>query len=94
MNTSYRIDVIGHLWSGPLASYSKPLMQVNWDTIGNPDALKPWFGDFESIDDFRITRLEYHFEQHGPKAISTHTEEIMRDWQNEDNAMAFADMHQ
>lgn len=87
MNTSYRIDVIGHLWSGPLASYSKPFKAL-------ADGWKAQFGDFESIEDYRVTKLEYHFKQHGPKAISTYTEEIVRNWQNEDNAMAFQEMHQ
>lgn len=91
-NTSYRIDVIGQTWGGFRGSYSRPFNTIpdfsayNW--------VKEQFGDFESIEDYRVTRLEYHFEQHGPKAISTHTEEIVCNWHSEENAMAFAEMHQ
>lgn len=91
-NTSYRIDVIGQTWQGFRGSYSKPFNTIpdfsahNW--------VKEQFGDFEFIEDYRVTRLEYRYEQHGPKTISTHTEEIVRDWQNEGNALDFQEMHQ
>jgi hypothetical protein len=92
-STSYRIDVIGIAWQGFRGSYSRPLTQANWDTIGHPDALKPWFPDFEFIHDYRVTRCESGFTRAGNKSVSTHSEEIVRDWSTEDNAMAFEEMH-
>lgn len=94
MSTSYRIDVIGQTWSGFRGSYSRPLKgPMDLDAIQNPDALKPWFGDFESIEDYRVTRLEHGFERKGRKSVSVHTEEVVRDWQNEENEMAFEEMN-
>lgn len=95
MSTSYRIDVIGQTWGGQRGSYSKPfkaipdLLRDEW-----PEWVKGEFGDFESIEGYRVTRLEYHFEQQGRKSVSTHTEEVVRDWQSEENEMAFQEMNQ
>lgn len=92
-NTSYRIDVIGQTWQGFQGSYSKPFNQTLTSQPFSPDLLLAHFGDFQSIEDFRVTKIEYGFDRKGNKSVSTHTEEIVRDWRNADHAQAFEEMN-
>jgi hypothetical protein len=86
MKQYYRIEVIGHLWSGPQAGYSKSFNAI-------PANLKSEFGDFESISDHRITEIETSVKRlcESPlKMQMTRTETVVRDFASEESEAILA----
>lgn len=79
------ISVIGTTWEGAKASY-----QATFDSV--PDDVPSSFGDFETVDDWRMVETSVETRQLNvttSQTISTTT--VLTDWENEENGLAFED---
>ena len=83
--TFYTVKVVGNLWSGSPSTYSK-----NFTT--KPDSyiqVKHEFGDFETINDYQVTEVSFSYLTEGKKFITTKTQEIIKEWDNEESEFFF-----
>ena len=72
--TSYIVKIVGLLWQGGKATYSKTLNH-------NPTELKSHFGDFKQILDFQVTETTIVREEVGKKTTTLEVKEVITDWQ-------------
>ena len=79
--TFYKVSVVGNLWSGHKAGYSK-----NFTTPpDNIESVKKEFGDFETINDYQVMEVSFSYLTEGKKFITTKTQEIIKDWDDEES---------
>jgi hypothetical protein len=50
---TYTVVVVGHLWSGPLSSYEYEFYHEPTEA-----EIKAKAGDFQSVDDYQVTKVE------------------------------------
>ena len=77
--TFYKVSVVGNLWSGHKAGYSK-----NFTTPpDNIESVKKEFGDFESICDFQVQELTVENNWEGNKHTRIQTDEVITEFSDE-----------
>ena len=85
MKTQYEITVFGRTWEGMSAFYSG-----TFDSI--PENFKYEFGDFESLDDWRITQVDKNFEQVNENTTrNTITRTVIKDWDKKNRESDYQD---
>jgi len=85
--TYYTVKVIGILWSGCPAAYSK-----NFTT--KPDSnhqVKREFGDFDTLTDYQVEEVSFSYISAGKKFTTVKTQEIVKDWDSEENEFIYLD---
>jgi len=85
--TFYTVKVIGILWCGSPASYSKNFT-TKPETVNQ---VKREFGDFESITDYQVEEVSFSYISAGKKFTTIKTQEIVNDWDSEENQFIYLD---
>lgn len=83
--TYYTVKVVGNLWSGSPSSLSRNFTSKP-ETFNQ---VKHEFGDFASINDYQVTKVSFDYEYPGKKFITTKTQEIIKDWDNDESEFLF-----
>lgn len=89
--TTYDVDVIGYIWQGQQSSYS---YRIKSPDIPTHRIVKSAAGDFEYVDDFRVsttttTRVQT---QHGASTMIVH--DIVKDWTDPASVELFNSMQE
>ena len=88
MNTKYKIQVIGTIWSGGVCPHEK-----TFDVPLLANQVLSNFGDFSSITDYQVIKVES--EVKAPDKLTTQfirTETIVLQWQKPESEEQYASM--
>lgn len=83
--TFYTVKVVGTLWSGCPSTYSENFTSKP-ETFNQ---VKREFGDFDCINDYQATKVSFEYTTSGKKFITTKTQEIIKDWDNDESEFLF-----
>jgi hypothetical protein len=83
--TYYTVKVVGNLWADSPSSLSKNFTYKP----GTFNQVKREFGDFDMINDYQVTEVSFDYVNSGKKFITTKTQEIIKDWDNEESEFLF-----
>lgn len=88
MSTHYLVTVVGQTWEGFTSSLRKQFKEL-------PPSIKFEFGDFESIADYQIDRVDARFARSvdGKEHTVTVKTTNIQGWGNADCALIAEDMH-
>lgn len=88
MTTTYTLDVIGRGYAGYKAAYT---YKAPHEVLTSAE-IKRLAGDFDSIEDYRITKSDTRYENPDDlTSITIRTDKIVLNWQREESQDIFSD---
>ena len=90
MTTTYVMNVIGQLWMGGLAAYTYQIRDPSKDEDPEQKLLLQ-ASDFQSLKDYEITRITKTIKGKGNRTAITIDEEIIKDWDSEENHILYCE---
>lgn len=92
----YSLDVIGTTHQGFLGSYTYKMLPKDLPEGGaiTPQVAKRFAGDFSSLKDYRVTKLETHSREVSKNVHErVFTETVLRDWEDSHSGDIFQEMN-